>query len=93
MSESCLNIGYHRKYAIRLLNGPSPGKNLMKRVRWRGLSYGHQTLSILAAVRAAAGFPWSVRSKALLPKWMPWIRERFGVNAGKEGQLPRFTPR
>jgi hypothetical protein len=46
-----LNTGYQRKYAIRLLNVPPPGKKLVKRVRWRGLSYGHQTLSILAAVR------------------------------------------
>jgi len=26
LSEFCLNTGYHRKYAIRLLNGAPPGK-------------------------------------------------------------------
>ena len=25
LNEFCLNTGYHRKYAIRLLNGASPG--------------------------------------------------------------------
>ncbi len=24
LNEFCANIGYHRKYAIRLLNGPQP---------------------------------------------------------------------
>ena len=26
LNEFCLNTGYHRKYAIRLLNGASPGR-------------------------------------------------------------------
>ena len=26
LSEFCANTGYHRKYAIRLLNGPRPEK-------------------------------------------------------------------
>jgi hypothetical protein len=26
LNEFCLNTGYNRKYAIRLLNGPPPGK-------------------------------------------------------------------
>ena len=26
LDEFCLTTGYHRKYAIRLLNGPPPGK-------------------------------------------------------------------
>ena len=25
-NEFCLTTGYHRKYAIRILNGPAPGK-------------------------------------------------------------------
>ena len=49
LNEFCLNTGYHRKYAIRLLNGPPPGKQSCRAgwARRRGLSYGHQTLSIL----------------------------------------------
>lgn len=26
LNEFCANTGYHRKYAIRLLNGPPPGR-------------------------------------------------------------------
>src|SRR5712692_5445131 len=95
LSEFCLNTHYHRKYAIRLLNGPAPGKRSRDagHARRRGWSYGHQTLSILEAVWEAAGYPWSVRLKALLPLWMPWIRKRFGVRPEIERQLLRISAR
>ncbi len=73
LNEFCLNTGYHRKYAIRLLGGAPPGKQPLRRTRRRRLSYGRQTLSVLTAVWEASGYPWSVRLKALLPLWMPWI--------------------
>src|SRR5216684_1818974 len=95
LSEFCLNTHYHRKYAIRLLNGPAPGKRSRDagHARRRGCSYGPQTLSILEAVWEAAGYPWSVRLKALLPLWMPWIRKRFGVRPEIERQLLRISAR
>ncbi len=93
LNEFCLTTGYHRKYAIRLLNGPPPGKRPDRQLRRRGLSYGHQTLSILAAVWEAAGYPWSVRLKALLPTWMPWIRKRFPMSPEIEKQLLSISPR
>ena len=33
LNEFCLNTGYHRKYAIRLLNGPPPGRQPERRRR------------------------------------------------------------
>ncbi len=93
LNEFCLNAGYHRKYAIRLLNGPPPGKQPAGRARRRGLIYGHQTLSTLTAVWEAAGYPWSVRLKALLPTWMPWISKRFAVSKQIEQQLLSISPR
>ena len=53
LDEFCRNTGYNRKYAIRLLNGAPPGR---ERGRARRVSYGHQVLSILAAVWEAAGY-------------------------------------
>src|SRR5712692_7860325 len=93
LNEFCVNTGYHRKYAIRLLNGPRPGKGPEKGVRRRGYSYGPQALSILTEVWEAAGYPWSVRLKALLPKWMPWIRRRFRMSSEIERQLLRISAR
>jgi transposase InsO family protein len=93
LNEFCRNAGYHRKYAIRLLNGPRPGKGPEKNVRRRGYSYGPQALAILAEVWEAAGYPWSVRLKALLPKWLPWIRKRFRMSSEIERQLLRISAR
>ena len=93
LSEFCANTGYHRKYAIRLLNGPRPEKQRTRRERRRGLSYSPETLAVLTAVWEAAGYPWSVRLKALLPQWMPWTRKRFRVRPEIEKQLLKISPR
>ena len=92
LSEFCANTGYHRKYAIRLLNGPRPEKRPPRRER-RRLSYSQETLALLTAVWEAAGYPWSVRLKALLPMWMPWIRKRFRVRPEIAKQLLQISPR
>lgn len=49
-----------------LLNGPRPEKHPRPRRR-RGLTYSQQIEKVLTAVWEAAGHPWSVRLKALLP--------------------------
>ncbi|HEX2713999.1 MAG TPA: ISNCY family transposase [Candidatus Acidoferrales bacterium] len=93
LSEFCANTGYHRKYAIRLLNGPRPEKRRTRRGRRRGLTYSQETLALLTAVWEAAGYPWSVRLKALLPTWLPWIRKRFRVRPEIEPQLLQISAR
>jgi hypothetical protein len=95
LNEFCLNTGYHRKYALRLLNGASPGPRgkAGKVRRKRSLSYGPQTLAVLTAVWEAAGYPWGVRLKAMLPLWMPWIRRRFKMNRETEREFLAISPR
>lgn len=93
LNEFCLNTGYHRKYAIRLLNGPPPGRQVERRPRGRRPIYGPQVLSLLGAIWEAAGYPWSVRLKALLPNWMPWIRQRYRISPPLEKQLLRISAR
>ena len=94
LDEFCTNCGYHRKYAIRLLNG-APPETQPERVqrRRRRVSYGAQVISILEAVWEAADYPWSLRLKALLPQWMPWIRRHFRVTRHIEEQRLRISPR
>ena len=48
---------------------------------------------MLTSVWEAAGYPWSVRLKALLPAWMPWIRKRFKLSPKIEKQLLAISPR
>jgi hypothetical protein len=47
----------------------------------------------LLAVWEAAGYPWSVRLKALLPLWRPWIQKRFQLTAEVEAQLLAISAR
>jgi hypothetical protein len=93
LDEFCLNTGYHRKYAIRLLNGPPPGKREEARPRGRKPQYSPGVVSVLIGVWEAAGYPWSVRLKAILPNWMPWIRQRYKPSAETERQLLRISAR
>lgn len=93
LDEFCQNTGYHRKYAIRLLSGPPPEKRWPRRERRRDVTYSQEMLAVLTAVWEAAGYPWSVRLKALLPLWLPWIRKRFRLRPEVEKQLRKISAR
>ncbi len=93
LNEFCRNTGYNRKYAIRRLNGPPPGQQPERPRPARRPSYGHQVLMILTAIWEAAGYPWSVRLKAWLPEWLPWIRKRYRRTPQLEEQLLRISAR
>lgn len=84
--------GYHRKYAVRRLKGPAPERRPPRR-RLRGPSYGKSVDHALRLVWEAANYPWSVRLKALLPLWLPWLKKRISISARLESQLLRISPR
>src|ERR1700716_895944 len=87
----CAAAGYHRKYAISLLSLPPEPKP--KRRRVRRSRYGPEVVRVLIRIWEAAGYPWSVRLKALLPLWMPWVRKRFRLRPEVEEQLLRISAR
>ncbi len=91
LNEFCSVCGYHRKYAIRLLNGP-PLQKPSKIQRSRKTTYGSDVIGILLGIWKAAGYPWSVRLKALLPIWMPWAKKKFAFSATLEQQLLAISP-
>jgi hypothetical protein len=91
LDEFCQVTGYHRKYAIRLLQGPARRRPAPR--RGRRATYGVQLVSVLAAIWEAAGCPWSVRLKALLPLWLPWARPRFRLSLPLEQALLAISPR
>ncbi|MGA8309638.1 MAG: DDE-type integrase/transposase/recombinase [Terriglobales bacterium] len=93
LDEFCANTHYNRKYALRLLNGPPPGSRPSQAVRARRASYPAAVISLVKAIWKAAGYPWSVRLKALIPLWMPWVRKRYGLSAAMERQLLAISPR
>jgi hypothetical protein len=91
LTEFCAVVGYHRKSAIRLFNGPAPGA--VPPPRRRPVHYEAATIEVLRAVWEAAGYPWSLRLKALLPLWLPWARRRWRVRPAVERQLLAISPR
>lgn len=91
LNEFCQVCGYNRKYAIRLLNGPTP-QQPKPHQRRRKTTYGHQVISLLTAIWEASGYPCSTRLKALLPLWLPWAKKRFHPSANVEGQILCISP-
>jgi transposase InsO family protein len=92
LDEFCRVTRYHRKSALRLLNGPVPDRR-PPAPRRRPPTYGTRVIQILAAIWRAAGYPWSLRLNALLPLWLPWARQRFRLSPPLEAQLLRLSPR
>jgi hypothetical protein len=92
LDEVCKVTGYHRKYAVRRLNGPPPELRPPRR-RLRGTTYGKAVDQALRLVWEAANYPWSVRLKALLPVWLPQLKKRLPISPKLERQLLRISPR
>ena len=92
LDEVCRVTGYHRKYAVRRLNGPPPESRPPRR-RLRGSSYSKAVDQGLRLVWEASNYPWSVRLKALLPLWLPWLKKRLSISSRLESQLLRISPR
>jgi hypothetical protein len=90
LNEFCATTGYHRKSAIRVLQAPPP--RTPRRHPRQPQTYGSQTISVLAAIWEAAGYPWSRRLKALLPLWLPWAKHRFAISPTVERQLLAISP-
>jgi hypothetical protein len=93
LDEFVAVTGYHRKYAIRLLNGPLPAAGRPRPRRCRPATYGRPVIDALLTVWTAAGYPWSLRLKALLPLWLPHLRRRHHLSRELERQLLTISPR
>jgi hypothetical protein len=94
LNEFCRLCRYNRKYAIRILNGPpATARSRPQRRRLRRDTYAATVIVVLREVWEAAGYPWSVRLKALLPLWLPWIERRFRLTPELKQQLLGISPR
>jgi len=93
LDELCAAAGYHRKYAIHLLNTPA-GEPRARTRKKRRPRYSAKTIKVLGGIWNSAGYPCSVRLKALLPLWMPWARRRLEeLIPTVETQLLAISPR
>jgi len=89
LTEFCATTGYHRKAAIRALRAPTRRRSAR---RGRPRTYDPQAQTGLSAIWEAAGYPWSVRLKALLPLWLPWAARRFAFAPATVQQLRTMSP-
>jgi len=95
LDEFCEVCGYNRKYAIAKLNGPAPEReeSSSKKKRHRVNLYSQAVIGILYTVWVAAGYICSLRLKAALRLWLPWIRERFRMSQSVEKSLLSISAR
>jgi hypothetical protein len=90
LDEAMAVTGRHRKALIRIWRRePRPGR----RRRGRPTHYGPAVVRPLVAIWTAAGYPWSLRLKALLPVWVPWARRRLALTPAVETKLRTISPR
>lgn len=77
LHQFCAITKQHRKSVIRTLNGPPPEAPATPKTRVRGKTYPREVIEVLNKVWEAASYPCGIRLKALLPLWLPKIREHF----------------
>jgi len=85
--------GYHRKYALSLLQ---PGREVTEPDvrRHCGATYSSEALGVIEGFWRAAGYPWSVRLKGMLPIWLPWAKkQRGGISPEVERRVLSISPR
>jgi hypothetical protein len=90
VDEVCEVTGYHRKAVIRLLRRPTTTR---RRRPGRPIQYGPVVVGALRRIWEAAGYPWSVRLRALLPAWLPWATRRWKLPHAVADKLRTMSPR
>jgi len=63
--------GYHRKALIRRMHAGERPRSRRVRRQGRPRQSGATVVGALRVIWTAAGYPWSVRLKALLSDWLP----------------------
>lgn len=92
LTEFCSVARYNRKYALRLLNGKPP-RRVPPEKRKRRPKYSRGVVEVLRVIWEAANYPWSLRLKALIPLWLPWVKKHMEVSPRLEKELLAISPR
>ena len=74
LDEFCATWGYHRKYAIALLNQKASKRGDR---RGRPARYGKEEHTVLERIWLVANRPCSRRLKAILPNWVPFYEQQY----------------
>lgn len=93
LDEFCTVCGYHRKYAIRLLNAPhvaDRARNLSRRGR-KKVYTAPVIVEVLRDLWIMTNLPCSKRLKAIVPLWLPFYQQR-SLTAELRQQLLTISP-
>lgn len=93
LDEVTRMCGYHRKYAIGVLNRRRPPRPRPRRVPHRRPTYSAEAISVLAWIWEESGYLCAGRLKAALPIWLPWVRQRRPVSPAMERELLTISAR
>ena len=91
LDEYCKVCGYNRKYAIRKLNRSGDCREHPRRTR--AVHYTERVIDVLWRLWEASGYLCSVRLKAVVRLWLPWIRAKWQLTKKEEHQLLAISPR
>ena len=90
LDEFCMNCGYERKYAIKLLNGSKEGR---KRPPGPKARYGKAEQEVLERIWRQAEQICSKRLKVAIPLWLPHYENRYGPLSGElRSKLEKISP-
>ena len=88
LDQVCETLGRCRRTAKRAMRRcPQEADK-----RQREPIYPERLIRVLEAVWEAAQYAWSVRLKALLPLWMPKIKERWFLTPAEQRLLLKMSP-
>lgn len=93
LDEVTRMCGYHRKYAIDVLNRRQPPQPRPRRVPRRRPTYSAETISVLAWLWEQSGYLCAPRLKAALPLWLPWVAQRRPLSPTVAHQLRTISAR
>ncbi len=79
LNEFCINCGYHRKHAIRVLNNFKRFTKPKPKKRGKPSKYNKPSvIEPLKRIWLAANLPCSKRLKVIIPLWLPAYAKEFG---------------
>lgn len=84
--------GFHRKSLIRRMHRPVRAPRAATK-RGRPTRYGRAVVAALVVIWQAAGYPWSKRLHALLPRWLPYARRHVALSEATEARLRQMSAR
>jgi len=93
LEEFCKACDYHRKHAIRILNGSRPQSQKTPGKRQGIFHYQPKTIDIAEAIWKAAGYLCGTRLKEAIPLWLPSASKRFSLTPQVEKELRSISSR